>query len=103
VKGLEAAKAGLPTDVYDTLTDVVAAFRSRPDRPIGQLSMMLGGAIGFASNPWAGLAMLAPRAVIDGVRAHTALNPITAAVLTAGYQGARRLLLQRRREEMAGE
>jgi hypothetical protein len=103
VKGLEAAKAGLPTDVYDTLTDVVAAFRSRPDRPIGQLSMMLGGAIGFASNPWAGLTMLAPRAVIDGLRAHTALNPITSAVLTAGYQGARRLALQRRREAMAGE
>jgi hypothetical protein len=103
VKGLEAAKAGLPTDVYDSLTDVVAAFRSRPDRPIGQLSMMLGGAIGIASNPWAGLTMLVPRAVIDGLRAHTALNSITSAVLTAGYQGARWLALQRRREDLAGE
>jgi hypothetical protein len=47
--------------------------------------------------------MLVPRAVIDGLRAHTALNPITSAVLTAGYQGARRLALQRRREDLAGE
>jgi hypothetical protein len=99
VKGLEQAKKGLPTDVYDTLTDVVGAFRARPDRPIGQLSVMLGGALSMATNPWAGLAMLAPRAVIDGVRAHMAIDPTTSALLAAGYQGARRLAVARRSGE----
>jgi hypothetical protein len=100
-KALAETKDLLPPHVHTALADIIGAFKARPDRPLGQMSALFSGAVGFGTgSPLAALAMLAPRAVWDGLKHATPLNPTTMQLLTAAYQGGRRLLLTQRRQDL---
>jgi len=100
-RALNETKDLLPPQVHTALTEIVGAFKSRPDRPLGQMSALFSGAVGFGTgNPLAALAMLAPRMVWDGLKHAKPLNPVTTQLLTSAYQGARRLVLTQRRQDL---
>jgi hypothetical protein len=100
-RALNETKDLLPPPVHAALTEIIGAFKARPDRPLGQMSALFSGAVGFGTgNPVAALAMLAPRMVWDGLKHAKPLNPTTSKLLTAAYQGARRLVLTQRRQDL---
>jgi hypothetical protein len=99
VRGLEKTQTLLPPEVHAVLTDVVEAFKRRPDRPLGQLSALFGIGAGYGTgSATAALSMLAPRAVWDGLRHAVPLDATTLNLLALGYQGARRLALMKQRQ-----
>jgi hypothetical protein len=89
----------LPANMTAAMDDVIAAFRAKPHAPIGELSQMLGIALGYGAGPAAAATILWPRVLSESVRGFN-LNPGTMTVFNALFQGARRLDLKQRRQDL---
>src|SRR4030095_6686520 len=89
----------LPANMTAAMDDVIAAFRAKPHAPVGELSQMLGIALGYGAGPAAAAQILWPRVLSESVRGFN-LNPGTMTVFNALFQGARRLDLKQRRQDL---
>ena len=101
VKGLDAAKPDLPPAVYDMIADSVQVYLSKPTQPIGKLTGLFMAGTGYGLGPAAAASMLVPHVVWDALRSNVSIHPVTKTIIAAGYQGARRLAVEKRREAMA--
>jgi hypothetical protein len=91
-KGLEKVSGDLPPEVYESLKDTVTRFGRYPDKPLSEWTSILNIA-GYQLGGPMGLAMTAGRHILPELM-QAEVHPATATLLSAGYQGARRVLAE---------